>query len=320
MIEILFGESEAGSMKCAKSRKKIEKANDGPTAIFGNPDLLPERKDWIPIYGTSAEVVCLCGLLNVGDIREDFEGEYRTELILDMYTQSGWETGEDYIRELREEIEQRKKEYKRLWEFIEAGEELRIWYSEAPYSLCGFYWLCQELYHVENKISVVKLPAYRVLEDKASVGIADREKKNSLADNVEKNAKNIIVEYQNWGEVMPEEMSSFLTVEKTLSKNEIHMFGQKWTELKEDNSPLRAVINGELVGVKEDFYDAFILKEITKEPIREARLIGNLLGKYRLSVSDWWYAKRIEAMIQDGRIAIVEDCEQKYRRTIARRC
>ena len=63
MIEILFGESEAGSMKCAKSRKKIEKANDGPTAVFGNPDLLPERKDWIPIYGTSAEVICLCGRL-----------------------------------------------------------------------------------------------------------------------------------------------------------------------------------------------------------------------------------------------------------------
>lgn len=47
------------------------------------------------------------------------------------------------------------------------------------------------------------------------------------------------------------------------------MLGSKWMELTEDNSPLRAVVNGELVGVPEDFYDFLILREITEAPVKK---------------------------------------------------
>ncbi|WP_143449120.1 hypothetical protein [Lachnoclostridium sp. An196] len=36
MIEVLFGESEAGSMKCAKSMKSLCRS-DGPVSVIGNP-------------------------------------------------------------------------------------------------------------------------------------------------------------------------------------------------------------------------------------------------------------------------------------------
>ena len=66
------------------------------------------------------------------------------------------------------------------------------------------------------------------------------------------------------------------------------MYAQTWEMLKEDNSPLRAVINGELTGVPEDFYDFLIQKELTASPIKEARLIGNILGKYPVLLNDGW--------------------------------
>ena len=84
----------------------------------------------------------------------------------------------------------------------------------------------------------------------------------------------------------------------------------------EDNSPLRAMVNGRLVGVQEDFYDFAIWKKLTKEPIKEARLIGNILGNYQLSVSDWWFATRIEHFIRQEKIRIVEDSEDAYARLI----
>lgn len=85
-----------------------------------------------------------------------------------------------------------------------------------------------------------------------------------------------------------------------------------------DNSPLRAVIGNRVVGVGEDFYDFLIWKHLTEEGVRQAKLIGNLLGRYQLSVGDWWYAKRIQHHIDRGRIEIVEDSERKYGRLIRR--
>ena len=294
MIEVMFGESEAGSMKCAKSRKAVISGEDGPTAVFGNADLLPPREAWIPIPGHAGEVICLAYMLDVGDIRESFDSEYRQELILSMYLQSGWDHSQEFREELTEGIRRNIREYRRLMDFIQKGEAVRIWYSQTPYSLCGLYWLCSQMNGMEHEVYVVEMPAYTERSD------------------------GVIVTHHSWGNVEAERFSSFLKYQRRLSGNERRMFGSKWTELAEDNSPLRAVVNGELTGVPEDFYDFLILREITETPVKEARLIGDILGKYPLQVGDWWYASRIEQMINDGKIWVLRDSEQKYTRMICR--
>ena len=45
-------------------------------------------------------------------------------------------------------------------------------------------------------------------------------------------------------------------------------------------------------------------------------MIGNILGHAQLGVGDWWYAGRIEHYIQQGKILVVEDSENKYARVI----
>ena len=37
-----------------------------------------------------------------------------------------------------------------------------------------------------------------------------------------------------------------------------------------------------------------------------------------LSVGDWWYARRIEYYIKQGKIRVIEDSENKYARMICR--
>ena len=44
-------------------------------------------------------------------------------------------------------------------------------------------------------------------------------------------------------------------------------------ELQEENTPLRAIINGKIMSVGENFYDFLIWKGLTKKPIKEARLL-----------------------------------------------
>ena len=55
-----------------------------------------------------------------------------------------------------------------------------------------------------------------------------------------------------------------------------------------------------------------------QKPIKEARLIGDILGKHPLGIGDWWYAKRIDDFISQGKIRVVQDSPKKYARMICR--
>ncbi|WP_291648346.1 DUF1835 domain-containing protein [Clostridium sp.] len=45
-------------------------------------------------------------------------------------------------------------------EYASKGEKLRIWYSNAAYSLCELYYVCNFLKKYKCKILVIKLPSY----------------------------------------------------------------------------------------------------------------------------------------------------------------
>lgn len=269
MIEILFGESEAGLMKVARHKDTVE-WNDGD----------------------SNKVICLAFMLDIGNIREPVYSSYRKELIYSILNQRQWGNNSQIEEELKASGSVYVNELNRLKDYIDKGEELRIWYCDSPYSLCGFYFLCDFMKGCTNQINVVKLPEYIVRE-------------------------NCIVSYQNWGEVPAEEISYFLKFEKQLLIEERWMYEIKWSELVNENMPLRVNINGHIIGVTDEFYDFLIWKKLTHKPIIQARLIGNILGNYPLSVWDWWYALRIEKFIKCGKIKLIEDSSKKYARTIS---
>ena len=245
MVEILFGYSEAESLKVAKPRKESEK------------------------------VICLDDLLDIGDISKAPDSVYRRELIRLLRGTDVWEPGERT----------------RLEALIKAGEPLRVWYSDSVYARCGLYELCARLIHSDNTVSAVKLPEYCM-------------------------KGNIIVSHGSWRNVSAEQFGEFLPFERELTRNEIRMFAAEWNELVEDNSPLRAMVNGRLTGVPEDFYDFLIWKRLGTEPVKEGHLIGDLIGQYRLDIGDYWYAARIEHYIREGKIRVVQDAERTYQRVI----
>ncbi len=291
MIEVLFGESEAASMKAAKSMKIVGYVN-GPTSVLvTGKETPPERTFAGWVEGTSEDVVCLGFMLDIGNIKEPIDSPYRKNLIYSMYAQNQYVKNPEIDQELKLTGEVYLNELLRLKEYLENGETIRVWYSDTPYSICSFYSLCQILQKYKNEIHIVKLPEYMV-------------------------RKTSIISYRNWGEVSAEEFAEFLTYESVLTKEEVRMYAQLWTELTEDNSPLRAMINGKVTGVSEDFYDFLIWKRLTRKPIKEARLIGDILGCFQIGMGDWWFARRIEHFIQQDKIKVINDSENKYARVI----
>lgn len=291
MIEVLFGESEAASMKAAKSTVIVGHVN-GPTSVWMAGKKTPPESTFTGwVEGTADEVVCLGFMLDIGNIKEPADSQYRKDLIYSMYAQNQYGKSPEIDEELKLTGEVYSNELLRLKKYLEDGETIRVWYSDAPYSRCGFYSLCRILQNYKNEVHIVKLPEYAV-------------------------RKTSIISYRNWGEVSAEEFAGFLSHERMLTKEEVRMYALLWIELTEDNSPLRAVINGRVTSVPEDFYDFLIWKRLTCKSIKEARLIGDILGYFQIGIGDWWFARRIEHFIQQGKIKVMEDSENKYARMI----
>lgn len=294
MIEVMFGESEAGAMKVAKNYKKPDFHN-GATAWFGKK---PSKEEFDKIFdgkavgGNSSEVVCIPLMLDIGDINHPIESEYRKKLIFNMYTINGIDNMN--ISEFDKVWKKYLIEIERLKIYAAQGEDLRLWYSDAPYSVCGFYYVCNLLKKFNSKVFAIKLPPYMQLED------------------------NQMQYYSSWGGIEAGRFYQFLHLEKELTYSEIRSFACNWVGLMEESSSLRAIVNGKVISVPEDFYDHVVRKEIPEGEFIMASLIGNILGKHPLSIGDWWYAKRINKMIEQGELVVVQKQKEIYRQVLKR--
>lgn len=293
MIEVMFGESEGGGMKVAKNYKKPDIDNMAISWIGQKPsrEKLEKMFEGQAVGGNSSQVVCIPFLLDMGDINVPVDSEYRKNLIKDMYTINGF-NDMDVIKSLEEAWEKYLSEIEKLKRYAALGEDIRLWYSDAPYSVCGFYFVCNLLKEYDCRIFAVKLPHHVQLSD------------------------NEVQSYTTWGEVAAGKFYKFLPLAKELSSCEIRSYASNWTELKDEKSSLRAVVNGKVIGVPEDFYDHIIQKEIPEGEFIMARLIGKILGKYPLGIGDWWYAKRINLMIEQGRLLVVQKHNETYSQTL----
>ena len=109
-----------------------------------------------------------------------------------------------------------------------------------------------------------------------------------------------------WGEVSPGEWGRLVTAARTPSPAQRRFFANCWRELRRKNAPLRAVVNGQLMGVPVNFYDGFIGQEIAaaEREFHQGQLIGRVLG-YQLGIGDAWVALRMEEMLRRGLLEAV---------------
>ncbi|MEL7608165.1 MAG: DUF3658 domain-containing protein [Bacillota bacterium] len=314
MIEIVFSDSACGSLKMAQHYGK-GKYQRGCIGVFvshadGSKPTKEEveaaqrnaeekaRLAWesaVPLGGNSADVYGFHLALGVGDISENQPGIKRKRTLEHLFSVYPNDEG----RRAAQEIMKRVNEYlKTVRERAAAGESLRIWYSNHPDEMCGLCWFMGQLNQwkvQDGQIFIVKLPEWEADE------------------------KGNIVRKSGWGEVSPGAWHRYLALQKPVPPLFRKSCAFHWQELQGENAPLRAVLNGQLVSASETLYDDFILREIAAEgeEFQEALIIGRVLGKYQLGMSDSWIACRIEEMIRAGKLeavsAVAEDMPTYHR-------
>ena len=123
-----------------------------------------------------------------------------------------------------------------------------------------------------------------------------------IPEHIQKN--NSIISYSGAGEILPEVIEAFTEYEEAISELQRKVYANIWNILVRENAPLRAVINGRLIGVPKDFYDFALRANMPDGEFMIARLIGKTLNQIP-SVGDRWLFLRIQAMLKTGELVAV---------------
>lgn len=236
------------------------------------------EREAIPLGGDPGDVMTLSLGLDMGDIREPL-GEVRHQLLKQWYD---WDevADRDWGRCL-EAAEHLKA--------VGPGETVRIWVDHTPHSVCGLLHAASLLEKTGAAVSVVFLPPWRERPD------------------------GVVETYLGWGEVAPELFGRFLSYEMPMPPLALGAMVHRWEVLQKENAPLRAVVNGQIRSVEEDFYDGLIRKHIPAGQTKIANIIGNVLGQEWPGIGDVWLAERIRWMLSTGELRMVrEDTERFY--------
>lgn len=255
MLEVIFSDSTKGALKIAKSYNR-ENSND---------------------------VVSIGFCLDIGDITNEIDSEQRKKEFLRVYGSINFKDSE-----VEQYFESQREDFEKLLNTAKIGGNIRVWKSNAPFSACGFSFVCDVLRNIECKMSIITLPEYGDISDSTIQSCTD------------------------WSELSPEQFYGFLPLERKISDAEKLLQSSLWNDLKAENAPLRALVNGKLISVSEDFYDHIIIKNIPDGEFVMAHLIGTVLGKYSLGISDGWYALRIKKMISENKLEIVADKDSSH--------
>ncbi len=301
MLELCFSQSARGGLRCAQhcgggGRKiigVIMGRNDGRPATRKEIRQAQKQaqqkrealdREAIPLGGTPSDVLELSLGLDMGDIREPL-GEARRELLRRWYDGNDEAADQDWQETLESADRLRA---------CGTGDAVRIWVDHTPSSACGLLHAASILEKTGAAVSVVPLPRWRE-EGKA------------------------VVSYQGWGEVEPELFGHFLSREEPVPPRILGVMASRWRELQRENAPLRAVVNGWIRSVGEDFYDGLIRKHIPEGQTKIALIIGDVLGWEKPGIGDIWLVERIRWMLSAGELRMVREDRERFYRSVVER-
>ena len=301
MLELCFSQSARGGLRCAQhcggggrkvfgvivgrddgrpaTRKEIRQAQKQAQQKREALD-----REAIPLGGTPSDVLELSLGLDMEDIREPL-GEARRELLRRWYDGNDEAADQDWQETLESADRLRA---------CGTGDAVRIWVDHTPSSACGLLHAASILEKTGAAVSVVPLPHWRE-EGKT------------------------VVSYQGWGEVEPELFGHFLSREEPVPPLILGVMASRWRELQQENAPLRAVVNGRVRSVGEDFYDGLIRRNLPEGRTKIANIIGDVLGRERPGIGDTWLAERIRRMLSAGELRMVEENSEWFYRSVVER-
>ncbi|MEG1758214.1 MAG: DUF3658 domain-containing protein [Oscillospiraceae bacterium] len=305
MIELCFGDSIKGSLRCAQhcggstagaigliragklswihwlQRKKALAAARAEQAAL--------EKQAISLGGRREDVLSVSFDFSLGDIAEPLAVDdcARKRLLSKQFTADPW--GE--LKEIQSEFEKFWQccfaDLNSLKAHIASGDDIRIWLDTTPSSCCGLLFVANLLEGSDVSVTVMKMPSKCTRPD------------------------GVTVTYRGWGEVAPELLGSFLDIAVALSSGEIAALSAQWKKLQGENAPMRAVKDGAVISVGADYYDDIIRAAYPPASCSVAKLIGDVLN-CNIGIGDALIAERIRFLLAAGELKTLKNDPSRF--------
>ena len=301
MIEVLFSESAASSLKAAKGYGEGDFKGTGISVVIVKQDgsqpteeeikkaqdeaFEKAKREWeqaVPVNVNPDDVFCFDLAWDMGDISESGISEKRLAVFKALYSIYD----EDTQKGAQFQYEQAVSDFEKVMKRVSDGEDVRIWYSDNPGESCGMLWFMAEMRSISGysgKVYTVKTPEYSFEAE-----------------------TNTITEFNGWGEIESSKWYRYFDFAQDKTR-EYWGYAQQWWNLMRENSDLRAVVNGKVRSVSEDIYDRYIWEEIDlmEDEFIQAVVVSKVLGKHQLGIGDAFVALRMEKFIESDILSVV---------------
>lgn len=282
---------------------------------------------------TVSHILALSDDFSQGDIRDVMDRAARKDILTpwrgDPELDGAWQA--DY----------RAQHWAALDKLDEVDEAV-VWYAGGnPCEQCGLRYVVSRLYQKHIPVWVCEvgwIPVSEIAQannrvrDTSAVGVITssravnallrllpqpllrryvaRIERRSLQSRVEQSPRAGMAYFSAVGEVSPDLLAYFYQRRRLLTETEQAILLTEWKRMQEENTPLRAMVDGKLQSVPADYYDDIILSGVPAEEGCAALAVGRAiaaLDKTGNRVGDMLIFSRIRALGAAGRLEVVRN-------------
>jgi hypothetical protein len=228
--------------------------------------------------------------------------DYAVGPLAQLETDEGWQARHDWWISLLEnshyaganagKIDDRKT-VNDLKEKLVAGpaEEVWIWMGQNQHDVSGYYWLMPQLREFAGRVMILYMNNLPFINEKGQIF------------------------YPSWiEEIPPREFLKAKKLARPITLSEFEVDPDEWKKLCDENCMVRILEGGKKIIGKEDiFYDNDIIRNLTPEWQKAARVITNTLHRMKIKTGDVFLMWRLKKLVNDGKIEVTGDMNKGWK-------
>ena len=228
--------------------------------------------------------------------------DYAVGPLQHLDTEEGWQARHDWWMSLLENSHYAgsgtvkfddRKTVKDLRDKLTADPEKEtwIWMGQNQHDVMGYYWLMPQLREFAGRVMVLYLNNLPFINEKGQIF------------------------YPSWiSDIQPREFIKAKKLARPITLSEFEVDPDEWKRLCDENNMVRILEGGKKIIGKEDmFFDNDIMKNLTPEWQKAARVITNTLHRMKIKTGDVFLMWRMKKLIGDGKIEVTGDLNKGWK-------
>jgi len=170
-------------------------------------------------------------------------------------------------------------------------EEVWIWMGQNQHDVSGYYWLMPQLREFAGRVMILYMNNLPFINEKGQIF------------------------YPSWiGEIQPREFLKAKKLARPITLSEFEVDPDEWKRLCDENCMVRILEGGKkIIGKEEVFYDNDVVKNLTPEWQKAARVITNTLHRMKIKTGDVFLMWRMKTLIGEGKIEVTGDMNKGWK-------